>query len=90
MSESPVVADFIKEKMKGNEVFIIKRMLSSKFVVEKWIYMIENPGLIVFKGGNRNDGHTLDKSITETVLGFQQKWNPTEEEKANFTKSRQE
>lgn len=90
MSEIPVVADFIKKKMKRNEVFIIKRMLSSKFVVEKWIYMIENPGLIVFKGGNRNDGHTLDKPITETVFGFQQKWNPTEEEKTNFTKSRLE
>lgn len=75
----PYCGRFIKKKMKRNEVFIIKRMLSSKFVVEKWIYMIENPGLIAFKGGNRNNGHTSDKSITETVLRFQQKWNPTEE-----------
>lgn len=46
------IADFIDRERESEEMrsFIMKRMLSSQFVVEKLIYIIENARLIVLQG----------------------------------------
>lgn len=59
------IVDFIKKKKKDE---MKKRMVPSKFVVQKQIHIIENLRFIVFKGGNQNEEHTFDKSITEKCL----------------------